>query len=101
MVRLEIETLEEYLKTYGWEYHPGQGSAFVTGWQGEKRAYPMKIILAETWILMQVKPLMRLGIDWDSWPELSRYLLELNNDCQLIKLVIDEFGELTLALQVF
>jgi len=101
MIRLNTETLESYLNTYGWEYQLGRAQAFLTGWQGEKRSYPLTIRLTDTWIMLQVAPLMKLSVEWEASPELSRYLLELNHDCQMVKVSIDSDAQIVLSLQLF
>lgn len=93
--------LENFLKNYGWSYQPAPNNAWYTGWQGERRSYPLTIRLTDTWVLFQVTPLMKLGVDWYAWPELSRFLLERNHDFHMVKIGIDEYGEVSLSLQLF
>ncbi len=101
MSSLSSEVIEGFLRRYGWTYHADGHSCWVTGWQTEVRAYPLIIVLNDTFVSMTVAPLMKLGMDWDSWPELMRFILELNHDSRMVKVGIDEFGELTLSFYVF
>ncbi len=95
MNALSNQVIEGFLRQYGWTFHADGQSCWVTGWQSESRAYPLIITLNDTFVSMVVAPLMKLGMDWDSWPEIMRFILELNNDARMVKLGIDEFGDLT------
>lgn len=102
MAKLSRRNVELYLQKYGWSFHDGDDeNTWIAGWQGETHAFPLVIELCDTWLSMTVSPLMNLGVDWNSWPEISRILLEMNNDCKLVKLGIDENGEISLSLQFF
>lgn len=95
------EVLEAYLQEYGWSYHYVDQGQWVTGWQGQERSYPLKISVCDTWITFQIKPFVKLTIDWDSWPELSYFILKKNDDCQMVKLALDENDQISLYLEVF
>jgi hypothetical protein len=101
MNRVTSDIIETYLKRYGWSYHADGQSCWMTGWQSEARAYPLIISLNDTFVSLTVAPLMKLGLEWDAWPEIMRYILDLNHDCRMVKLGIDEFGDLTLSLYAF
>lgn len=101
MQRTSTETIEHFLDRYGWTYHGTSDRVWITGWQSDERSYPLTVSLSDTWILFQVKPLIKVSLDWDYLPELTRHILELNNDCHMVKFSIDEFGEIILSLQLF
>jgi hypothetical protein len=101
MGRLTPEKVEQYLETYGWSFHAESDLKWVTGWQGEQRSYPLTISLTETWILLQVKPLLRADVEWENWGEVLRHMLELNNDCHMVRLSLDEYGDIILSMQLF
>jgi len=99
-MQLSPDDIELYLKDYGWDFSLSGPDIWSTGWQGDNRSYPLIIKLTETWLSFSVAPLLRLGPSWSSYPEVSLKLLELNHDCQLVKLGIDEFGDVTLSAQL-
>ena len=101
MERISAEKLETYLTEYGWHYHSMSDRRWITGWQSERRSYPLTIVLTDSWARFDVKPLLKVDLDWCSWPEALRYILELNHDSQLVKLGLDEFGEVSLSIQLF
>src|SRR5690606_7967438 len=101
MSHVSERLIESFLKQYGWSFHgTGQGR-WVTGWQGEQQSFPLVIELTDTWLSLTVAPLMKLGVDWNNWPEVMRFLLELNYDCKFVKVGIDEFGDISLSMQIF
>ena len=101
MSKVTPEILESYLSDYGWGFRKVSPGHWVTGWSGRDRAYPLAVTLGDTWLSFQVRPFLRLAVDWDSWPELSLFLLELNHASHMVKLVVDERGDICLALEIF
>ena len=101
MSRMTPELLESYLADYGWAFRTISPGHWVTGWQGQDRSYPLVVTLSDTWLSFLVKPFLRLEVDWENCPELSQFLLELNNTCHMVKLVIDDRGDVCLGLEVF
>ena len=95
------QTVQRYLEEYGWRYHSNHENCWLTGWQSEKRAYPLIVTLNDSWICFQVAPMLKLGVEWNSWPEIMRYILELNDECRLVKLGIDSFGDISMSLYLF
>ena len=98
--RLDAEQLCSYIESYGWSFFPEGEQRWVSGWQTEKRAYPLTIDLTETWLSMSVTPMIKLDIDWSLWPDLVQHILELNDQIQLVKLSLDRDGSLTLSCQL-
>lgn len=92
------KTIEAFLDRYGWRYHSNGQNCWMTGWQSEHRSYPLLITLNDSWMSLQVVPLMKLGVEWDAWPEAMRTILDLNHEAKLVKIGIDEFGDLSLSL---
>ena len=101
MSRMTPELLESYLADYGWAFRKISRGHWVTGWQGRDRAYPLVLSLSDTWLSFQVKPFLRLAVDWENWPELSQFLLEMNHSCHMVKLVVDDRGDVGLSLEIF
>lgn len=100
MSRCSSPKLETYLRDYGWSFRNESENSWVTGWQGQDRSYPLTIDLNDTWVILSVTPFLKLNIDWDSWPEISRYLLELNHQCHMVKIVINDCGDIALILEI-
>ena len=95
------QVLESYLADYGWAFRKVSETNWVTGWQGGDRSYPLVLTLSDTWLSFEVKPFLKLSLDWDIWPELSLFLLELNHSSHMVKLVVDESGDICLHLEMF
>ena len=89
-----------FLERYGWTFHASSPKRWVSGWQSDKRSYPLSIELSDTWVSFSVTPFMKLDIDWDSWPDIMRFLLELNHDSQMVSLGIDQDQQLVLQTQL-
>lgn len=100
MSSITPEILEAYLTEYGWNFHTLGDNAWTTGFQGDRRLYPLLIKLSETCISFEIRPLLELDIDARRIPLLVRELLELNHKLQIVKLAFNEGGELTLSCQL-
>ena len=96
------QVLESYLKRYGWEWfvsYKNDVKIWCTGWQSEIKSFPLNISFTETWILFEVDPFIPL--EYDSQKDfLYKPLMELNNDIQLVKLCLNEYGSVSLKLQL-
>ena len=96
------QILEDYLKRYGWEWfvsYKNDTKIWCTGWQSEIKSFPLNISFTDTWILFEVDPFIPLEYD----PQknlLYKSLMELNNDIQLVKLCLNEYGSVSLKLQL-
>lgn len=95
-----IQELKSYLDEYGWSYQQGDGRSLQTGFQGQDRSFPLQIQLTETWVSFTIEPYLDLDIDWESWPEISRCLLELNSCSSMVRLGIQEKGLIELSLDL-
>lgn len=100
MNRCTGELLESFLADYGWAFRREGEGMWKTGFRGEEQIFPLSIILTETWISFVVQPFVELSIDWDSWPEISRLLLELNARATMAKLSISLEGRIELSIEV-
>ena len=97
------QILESYLRRYGWEWfvsYKNDAKIWCTGWQSEIKSFPLNISFTDTWILFEVDPFIPLEYETQK-DKLYRALMELNNDIQLVKLSISEFGNVSLKLQLF
>jgi hypothetical protein len=94
------ELVESYLNRYGWSYHLTDEKSLQTGWSGEEGVFPLKIVFYENWVGFQVRLFKKLAIDWESWPEISRYLLEWNDGCHMVRTAIGPKGDINLSLDL-
>lgn len=92
--------LESYLASYGWTHRVIGNLEWLTGFQGQERSFPLRISLTETWVSFSIEPYLALRIDWDSWPEIARCLLELNGQSSMVRLSLDSKGQIDLNLEV-
>ena len=100
MPHLTSDRLETLLTEYGWSFESTGDNAWLTGFQGEQRLFPLAIKLTQTCVSFEVRPLIDLVLDGASCPVLSREMLELNDRLQLVKLAVSERGEVSLVCQV-
>ncbi len=99
MVQQVSGQLESYLRDYGWSFRKMDDNHWVTGFQGKDRSYPLRLLVSDTWITFQIHPFLKLNVDWECWPELAKFLLELNHSSQMVKLVLNEKGHIGLTLE--
>ena len=100
-LQVSSTALEDFLGRYGWDYIKKSDNCLVTGWQGEHRSYPLRIEVSDTWVSFKVQPFLNLTIDWDSWPEIAMYLLEMNDGTSMAKVSLDDEGRIVMSLEVF
>jgi hypothetical protein len=100
MAQLTSDKLETMLTDYGWSFEPTGDNAWRTGFQGEQRLFPLVIKLTNTCVSFEVRPLIDLTLDSVRSPVLSRDLLELNARMQMVKVAVNETGEVSLSCQV-
>lgn len=91
------QELRGFLEAYGWQYDSIGEKSLVTGWKGEDREYPLSMTVNETMVNFDVNPLIYIDIEWLKWPELSAFLLELNDEIQLVKIAISDEGSVVLS----
>lgn len=101
MAKLTAEVVELYIERYGWTFRRGGEGVWYSGWSGDHRSFPLTMKLTDTWLGFKVSPLFSLEIDWDCWPELSRFLLELNHECKLVKIGINARSEIAISFEFF
>lgn len=89
------------MERYGWKYRRSDEKTWETGWSCDRRSYPMKIDICDTWITFEISPLLPMELEWMDWPELTTLLLELNHSIHFVKLALTETGEVSLSAQVF
>ncbi len=93
---------ESYLNTYGWNFRTQDCGSILTGWVGqEEQSFRLQIFFYDIWLSLQVKPLGDLKIDWESWPEISRFLLEFNDATHMAKVSLAHDGQILLSLDLF
>lgn len=100
-MKTSIDVIEGYLLEYGWTFHRSGGLTWMSGWQGERQTFPLTVQLTETWLLLEVCPLIRIDLDWDHWPEIWKTIMTLNHDCKLVKATLNYRGDLCLQLELF
>ncbi len=100
MRQVANDDITAFLSRYGWHFHEIGARRWATGWQGDKRAYPLTVELCDTWVSFEVVPFMKLDIDWDSWPDVMRFILELNYSAQMVSLGLNQDRQLILQTQI-
>lgn len=100
MNRCTSERLESFLVDYGWAFRREGDGLWKTGFRGEEQIFPMSIILTDNFVSFVVQPFVELAIDWESWPEISRLLLELNARATMAKFAISREGRIELSIEV-
>ena len=100
MDRCTDSHLESYLAAYGWVYDSFAEQQWKTGFHGESSHFPLVIILSDTWLSFHIDPLIDLHIDWESWPEIALFLLELNTRHPMVKVGVSSHGQIELSLDV-
>lgn len=100
MERCTSQMLEAFLADYGWVFRSAGENEWLTGFEAEECSFPLRISLTETWISFQIQPFLGIKIDWECWPEISRWLLDLNHTSPLVKLSINAEGFIELNLDV-
>ena len=100
MVQCTSNVLESYFYDYGWNFKSSGIRQWITGWRGEDRYFPLNISLTDTLISFSIQPFLKLQVDWESWPEISKLLLELNNECKMIKISIDPEYNMCLSMEL-
>ena len=101
MLRCSADTFEHYMSLYGWEFTQEAESQWRSGWKGIHRYFNLDIFMTDTWIMFMVKPFYQLDFEQAADYETIRYLLELNQKAQMVKLYLDEDGSVVLSLQVY
>jgi hypothetical protein len=101
MNRCDGKLLESFLSAYGWSYRREGDGAWRTGFRGEDQSFPLSILLSESWVTFSVQPFLSIPVDWESWPEISRMLLELNSKSTMVKLSLNPSGQMELSLEAF
>jgi hypothetical protein len=95
-----ISTLQTFLTQYGWSYVEPVSDRIVTGFQTDQRAYPLSIDWTDSWVKLQVEPLIYLDVCWEDWPEFLREISELNASCPLIKVGLNSEGQIFLSMEL-
>jgi len=99
MERCTGPLLENYLSTYGWTFRASGNQEWKTAFQGQDQSFPLRIHLTDTWISFVIEPYLNLDIDWESWPEISRCLLELNGTSSMVRLSLCGKGQIEMGLE--
>lgn len=98
--RCTSELLESYLKDYGFAYRCTGIGLWKTAFRGEEQLFPLSIILTENVVSFVIQPFVELLVDWESWPEISRLLLELNSKATMAKFALSAEGRIELSIEV-
>ena len=102
MLKLTAEVLEGYLTEYGWKFERIAEDHWSTGFQGDHLYYPLLIKRTQTFVSFTICPLILMSLEEKFAADfLMKEILGLNEKIQLVKLSINEFGELCLSLQIF
>lgn len=101
MDQISSQQIEGFLCQYGWNFKKVDESHYETGWQGKKRSFPMTISICDTWIGFEITPFLETEIDWESWPEVSAFLLEFNDRSRMVKASTNEQQLICLSIEAF
>ncbi len=100
MDRCTGSVLESYLSDYGWVFQTDAEHQWKTGFHGESCHFPLVIILSDTWVSFHIDPFLQIAIDWESWPEIALFLLELNARHPMLKIGVSTHGHIELSMDV-
>lgn len=92
--------VESFLNQYGWKYTQSAKGVFQTGWSSDFRSYPLRILIDEAFLTLQVQPFFRTDVDLSAFPDVTTYLLEMNYHSLMVKVSIDEVGDLVLSVSI-
>lgn len=100
MNRCPSELLESFLLDYGWSFRREGAGLWKTSFHGEAQLFPLSIIMTDNVLSFVIQPFVELSVDWESWPEISRLLLELNARATMAKFSISGEGRIELSIEV-
>lgn len=92
--------LEGYLRDYGWSFKRGGKGVWHSGFSTDHRSYPVRIMLDDNFLTISVQPLIAIDIDLEAFPELTTYLLELTYQSYMVRLGIDEVGDISMSINL-
>lgn len=101
MKTLNSSLIENYLKIYGWDFYKISHNIVISGWQSQKRLYPLFIELSNTIINLEIRPFVKLHKAIIKPYFLLEHLLKINNEIKIVKLAINDNEEIILNLQLF
>jgi len=101
MTVLSAEHIETFLSDYGWDFTPQNNNSWMTGWEGTVGSYPLNIVLQDTLVSFVVRPLIDDVTAFEESPELVADILKLNHDLKLVRLSLDENGDICLCFDSF
>ncbi len=90
--------VEGYLEQYGWSYRKNGKGVYLSGWVSDKRAYPLRVIVEDNFTTLAVQPFVKTEVDILAFPEVSAHLLELNYHSYMVKVSIDDSGDVALSI---
>lgn len=102
---IQASQLEDFFSRYGWNISLASPNLWNSGFQGHLGYYSLKASLTDTYLSLEVCPL----IDTNLFCEQSfctiderflKNILCLNNDLQFVKLGLNIKGELSLSCQI-
>lgn len=100
MNRCTSELLESFMLDYGWSFRREGTGLWKTSFRGEEHLFPLSIIMTENVLSFVIQPFIELSVDWESWPEISRLLLELNSKATMAKFSLSGEGRIELSIEV-
>lgn len=95
-----VKIVSGFLADYGWNFKETSSGQIQSGWEGRDCNFPLQIHCYDSWVGFQVGLFPTLKIDWESWPEISRFLLEWNDSSHMAKISIDADGVIQLSIDV-
>jgi hypothetical protein len=93
------KALDHYFALYGWASEKMSERCWRSTFRGKYKTYQLQVELSDTWISFRVAPLLFVTQDWQYWPEILHYLLQLNEATQIAKISLDQDGMINLSMQ--
>ena len=100
MNRCTSELLESFMLDYGWSFRREGAGLWKSSFRGEEQLFPLSIIMTDNVLSFVIQPFIELSVDWESWPEISRLLLELNSKATMAKFSLNVEGRIELSIEV-
>ena len=100
MIQSTPSEVERFLGEYGWEFRRHGRGIWLSGWSSEQRSFPLRVTWEDSFVEFMVQPLYKIDFDWEAYPEITAWLLEVGHRYKLIKIAIDEAGDLVMSMSL-
>ncbi len=94
------ETIEQYFEQYGWTYDRLNETDFRTGFRGDVSSFRIMVRLAGDWVYFAINPFVVAPQDAECERKVYRRLLQLNQEMNMAKFTIDDYGDVVLTVEL-